>query len=64
MARMLLLQSDPIKALNESPSEKEGKFLGDKHRVAIEVETLNESPSEKEGKCRWRELPNLYSHPQ
>ena len=37
------------KALNESPSEKEGKFItGDV--MTIEEYTLNESPSEKEGK--------------
>ncbi len=40
-----------IFALNESPSEKEGKFL---KFLAGKQETkaLNESPSEKEGKSR------------
>ena len=37
-------------SLNESPSEKEGKF-GVGVGVAGIVSTLNESPSEKEGKC-------------
>ena len=37
-------------ALNESPSEKEGKFFT---RVGlIRLIPLNESPSEKEGKCQ------------
>ena len=38
-----------IACLNESPSEKEGKF----NPFAIEwnAGSLNESPSEKEGKC-------------
>ena len=35
--------------LNESPSEKEGKFLGHRRSVRI-LSSLNESPSEKEGK--------------
>ena len=34
-------------ALNESPSEKEGKFA---QRLRETVAALNESPSEKEGK--------------
>ena len=36
-------------SLNESPSEKEGKFL---HLIDIDLSLagLNESPSEKEGK--------------
>ena len=36
-------------SLNESPSEKEGKFLSVRVLLAI-LDTLNESPSEKEGK--------------
>ena len=37
--------------LNESPSEKEGKFLGiDNTEFFVEF-TLNESPYEKVGKC-------------
>ena len=36
-------------ALNESPSEKEGKFHPKYYRVLI-IGALNESPSEKEGK--------------
>ena len=41
------------KTLNESPSEKEGKFRGQTLLIHITT-TLNESPSEKEGKftCR------------
>ena len=35
--------------LNESPSEKEGKFYPRRYRAAGRS-TLNESPSEKEGK--------------
>ena len=38
-----------INALNESPSEKEGK-LGAVRLSVTEVKPLNESPSEKEGK--------------
>ena len=37
--------------LNESPSEKEGKFLGGSI-MAQAINALNESPSEKEGKCQ------------
>ena len=35
--------------LNESPSEKEGKYMDSLARTVRE-NTLNESPSEKEGK--------------
>ena len=48
--------------LNESPSEKEGKF-GDAATVGDGVLALNESPSEKEGKlsalnwCDARHVP-------
>ena len=35
--------------LNESPSEKEGKYEGRRGWV-VSVVSLNESPSEKEGK--------------
>ena len=38
-------------ALNESPSEKEGK-LRPAAEHAAEIAALNESPSEKEGKLR------------
>ena len=38
-------------ALNESPSEKEGKLLVVIVQWCIMI-SLNESPSEKEGKCR------------
>ena len=41
-------------ALNESPSEKEGKFGTGAVEQVIITEALNESPSEKEGKCRSR----------
>ena len=36
--------------LNESPSEKEGKFVRTDPPMAIRESSLNESPSEKEGK--------------
>ena len=36
--------------LNESPSEKEGKF-GEQVMSQLMPANLNESPSEKEGKC-------------
>ena len=36
-------------SLNESPSEKEGKFAS-LRVVVVAVRGLNESPSEKEGK--------------
>ena len=39
-------------ALNESPSEKEGKFLSPRQVLNKESLTLNESPSEKEGKSK------------
>ena len=38
-------------SLNESPSEKEGKY-GFLDRVSASTSALNESPSEKEGKCK------------
>ena len=38
-------------ALNESPSEKEGKSENQAHSRGILKNALNESPSEKEGKC-------------
>ena len=40
----------PLSPLNESPSEKEGKFALNLDAV-FKKRTLNESPSEKEGKC-------------
>ena len=40
-----------LDTLNESPSEKEGKFLCHVHSIQA-IDTLNESPSEKEGKLR------------
>ena len=36
--------------LNESPSEKEGKYLFIKSEYPLREHSLNESPSEKEGK--------------
>ena len=39
------------KSLNESPSEKEGKFAGKRVSV-VQMPSLNESPSEKEGKLK------------
>ena len=41
------------RALNESPSEKEGK-CDDIHRISDDFTALNESPSEKEGKSKVR----------
>ena len=46
---MLLLVST-MGALNESPSEKEGKSDEPSGKHATNEEALNESPSEKEGK--------------
>ena len=43
--------------LNESPSEKEGKFPGNR-LPSLKSQGLNESPSEKEGKCS----PQLILH--
>ena len=47
------------KALNESPSEKEGKCRYISSAKAL-VASLNESPSEKEGKWRITPLWILY----
>ena len=38
------------RCLNESPSEKEGKFPQWRHLQRRSSKRLNESPSEKEGK--------------
>ena len=38
-------------ALNESPSEKEGKSAESASDELLKAAALNESPSEKEGKC-------------
>ena len=38
------------RALNESPSEKEGKSVSFSIKTLLHI-SLNESPSEKEGKC-------------
>ena len=40
-----------VTCLNESPSEKEGKFSENLNPISI-LQGLNESPSEKEGKSR------------
>ena len=45
--------------LNESPSEKEGKYPTPKPLDLLQA-TLNESPSEKEGKCEYEELREFY----
>ena len=42
-------------ALNESPSEKEGKSLTQSGQF-LPIPTLNESPSEKEGKFKLSDL--------
>ena len=42
--------SQPTSALNESPSEKEGKYPHRHPAYWPGEEPLNESPSEKEGK--------------
>ena len=44
--------------LNESPSEKEGKF-GSEGAMRQSCGRLNESPSEKEGKSRRLSSPHL-----
>ena len=46
------------RALNESPSEKEGKS-SNTAQPSSKRETLNESPSEKEGK--WRVIGSFWS---
>ena len=51
-------------SLNESPSEKEGKYAL-ANAVVTQAVTLNESPSEKEGKCTgWRERRAAVLNPQ
>ena len=50
-------------ALNESPSEKEGKWIC-KAFTTANVQALNESPSEKEGKCGACELESASYNPQ
>ena len=59
----LLVHGRLHRPLNESPSEKEGKFAT---RVAYTVKllTLNESPSEKEGKSRNKEQKAASNPPQ
>ena len=52
-----VLYSFELLALNESPSEKEGKCVVTRCSIHA-VDTLNESPSEKEGKCRRHNLPS------
>ena len=42
-----------LASLNESPSEKEGKFIDFLSGASLH-KALNESPSEKEGKCQTR----------
>ena len=39
-----------LEGLNESPSKKEGKSIGDDRQTQAVVVRLNESPSKKEGK--------------
>ena len=41
-----------VTRLNESPSQKEGKYLAKKLRKYCRCCSLNESPSQKEGKFR------------
>ena len=45
-----VLDGKKVLPLNESPSEKEGKWLS-YSSIRLLLTTLNESPSEKEGKC-------------
>ena len=45
-----LLRKFQHRPLNESPSEKEGKYVLQVKLMPC-AQTLNESPSEKEGKC-------------
>ncbi len=47
----------PGRCLNESPSEKEGKFPA-LSRISGVRSSLNESPSEKEGKFAMEEAEN------
>ncbi len=49
--------------LNESPSEKEGKYKRQSFTVS-RGNTLNESPSEKEGKSRRHALHDVIIAPQ
>ena len=50
-------------ALNESPSEKEGKFV-QIQMVSFDAVPLNESPSEKEGKSHPSTGHGHRQHPQ
>ena len=50
-------------ALNESPSEKEGKSLTQSGQF-LPIPTLNESPSEKEGKYLHTLHTQSSHHPQ
>ena len=64
MPKLHALTVDLGAALNESPSEKEGKLprAYDRRRHST---TLNESPSEKEGKSTfWWRLQGFLSCPQ
>ena len=55
---------DELTALNESPSEKEGK-LPPYSETQTYLSPLNESPSEKEGKCQSaRKTVNSARNPQ
>ena len=49
-----------VLSLNESPSEKEGKFAKMQGGAFVDM-TLNESPSEKEGKSLAHRLARGYS---
>ena len=50
-------------ALNESPSEKEGKSPPASSGGCVPCPTLNESPSEKEGKSGTRNPQNQHRPP-
>ena len=50
-------------SLNESPSEKEGKYYHSR-KYRVQFWPLNESPSEKEGKFAALPTTRTYSGPQ
>ena len=52
-----------MECLNESPSEKEGKFYRFPFAI-VQLSGLNESPSEKEGKSSDSCAPRAFPRPQ
>ena len=49
---VIIVPGVAVSPLNESPSEKEGKYALEKTANEELDKALNESPSEKEGKCK------------